>query len=152
MFQCRDYMFISYLLSNNKFQNHSGFFALFYYISKPLQDFARPIAFNKPLLIQNNFSNFFQPVAHLLQSRKYFMHASRHSLAIRLFVDTSLCHPCYTFACVYMHRFQVHINVTRHVPGDHSISCPSHDLERTIKSDNCPSTLGGEMFPLRPSF
>ena len=32
------------------------------------------------------------------------------------------------FTCI-----QVHIFVTRHLPRGHSISCPTHELERTIK-------------------
>ena len=40
---------------------------------------------------------------------------------------------CYTFFCVYLHRFQVNIILTRNTPRDHSISCPSYYLERTIK-------------------
>ena len=70
---------------------------------------------------------------------------------------------CYTFFCVYLHRFQVNIILTRHTPRDHSISCPSYYLERTIKkpftgsivlryvtSSRDPSKLCGQMFPSRP--
>ena len=48
------------------------------------------------------------------------------------FIDVSACHPCYNFACVYLHKFQVHVLFMRHLPRDHNISCPSHNLERTI--------------------
>ena len=40
--------------------------------------------------------------------------------------------PCYTFPYVFLRIFQVHVLFTRHLPRDHSISCPRQDLERTI--------------------
>ena len=48
------------------------------------------------------------------------------------FADYSFCHPCCTFPCIYLHRFQVHILLMRHLPRDHNIPFPSHDLEQTI--------------------
>ena len=82
------------------------------------------------------------------------------------YVDTSFCHPCYTFACVYLHRFQAHILLTKHLLCRRSISCLSKDPERTInktftdlievrhvwgnKLGSYPSVLSGKMFLLRP--
>ena len=67
-----------------------------------------------------------QHVAHLLQPL-HVLKIYRNSLPIY-----SVCHPYYTIACLYLHKFQVHIFLTRHLSRHHSISCPSHDLERTI--------------------
>ena len=82
------------------------------------------------------------------------------------YVDTSFCHPCYTFACVYLHRFQAHILLTKHLLCRRSILCLWKDPKRTInktftdlievrhvsgnKSGSYPLALSGKMFLLRP--
>ena len=48
------------------------------------------------------------------------------------YVDTSLSYSRYTFPCIYLHTFQVHILLMRHLPLDRCISWLLHELEWTI--------------------
>ena len=48
------------------------------------------------------------------------------------YVNTSLSHACYTFACVYLDSFWVHILFTKHLHCEHKVSCLRHDLEQAI--------------------
>ena len=49
-----------------------------------------------------------------------------------LLLTFSLCQPCYNFAYISLHRFQVHILLTRHLPRGQYISCPTHNSEQSI--------------------
>ena len=49
------------------------------------------------------------------------------------YANNSPCKSCHAFAYVFLHRFQVHILLTRHLPRGHSISFPTYDSQRTIK-------------------
>ena len=82
----------------------------------------------KPQQSQNNLS-FVDPL-----QPSDLLKASRRLLPMdlaNLYVNTSLCHLCYTFTYVYLHRFQVPILRTRLFLRVHSISYPTHDPERT---------------------
>ena len=70
-------------------------------------------------------------------STKHLLKRPKLTFRINLvssYVNTSLCHPFYTFAYVYLHRYQVHISLTKHLLCGLSFPCPAHNLGRTKKT------------------
>ena len=47
------------------------------------------------------------------------------------YATISLCHPCYTFQCVYLHTLQVYILIKRYRRCGHSVSCHTDNPELT---------------------
>ena len=61
----------------------------------------------------------------------------RHKLTFRIIQSARMSTPLFvivfTLAYVYLHRFQVHISLMRHLPCGLSFPCPAHNLGRTNK-------------------
>ena len=61
----------------------------------------------------------------------------RYRLTFRIIQSARMSTPLFgiifTLAYVYLHRFQVHISLMRHLPCGLSFPCPVHNLGRTNK-------------------
>ena len=109
-----------------------------------------------PCLLQSVDCSHLTYVTHIGSLYQYSQSVCRH-----LFLS-SLLHFCLR----YLHRFQPHILLTKHLLCRHSISCHSKDPGRIMnktstdlievthvsrtKSGSYPSVLSGKMFFLRP--